>query len=608
MSDTLKAGKNQSGLQNTSTDNLSFNKRSSSSLSNKSKIMIFNNKLTSTPTPSQQRERDRHYQKRYSRCAIDELDETTSTLSSNYGLSIEDHENYKSNYKTASTTSSGYDSDDDIYNFEYKINYINNLEKLLIKKLYTNVSLLEAYLNNIKNLKKFLNDFDDNDCRPLYYAIKANSLNSVKLLISYGADLKQTTKLGDPAAHLASLIGAGVHILEYLLSFASSSSTSPQNNLYDYDQEGWTIFHCACNQGNLHIIKYLIKKKSIDFNVKDNKCQFTGLHLAIRNNHMHVVNYLMNFSCIRFDRLNIRLNLINFQYIDINSQDNYGQTPLHLACKYGIYDAVYSLLKNYGSNLLNVNIQDYKGRTCLDLAWNWLINYDIVNLNTNEKLEIFYNNKFYMQKNAIIDTYEIDNQMRLLHLLCQYGAKFSSIETILYDKKFLKAKLDKDKPIVLPVVSSTLGTSLTQIDRPKTATASFNSYTKRRIINKQALINNDDDDVSDDCVTPILNYLKCLSFIFKLDVQNLFLIIKQYTNSTINYHQYHSNNNCFNENSSESLIKQSSSVKTKIIENLILLRRFIDEQVYNSFEKHIYFEKIKILLIIVTGLQNEKHV
>lgn len=45
-----------------------------------------------------------------------------------------------------------------------------------------------------------------------------------------------------------------------------------------------------------------------------------------------------------------------------------------MACKYGRYDIANLLLRKFGSNSLDLNMVDFKGRTSFDLAWNWLIN------------------------------------------------------------------------------------------------------------------------------------------------------------------------------------------------------------------------------------------
>ena len=69
--------------------------------------------------------------------------------------------------------------------------------------------------------------------------------------------------------------------------------------------------------------------------------------------------------------------------IDLNSKNSEGQNVLHTACRFGKYDIVCLLLKKFGSNHLNINLQDFAGKTCLDLAWEWMLN--LSNLESNGK-------------------------------------------------------------------------------------------------------------------------------------------------------------------------------------------------------------------------------
>jgi ankyrin repeat protein len=68
--------------------------------------------------------------------------------------------------------------------------------------------------------------------------------------------------------------------------------------------------------------------------------------------------------------------------IDLNSQSSDGQNVLHTAARFGKYDIAYLLLKKYGSNHLDINKLDFRGRTCLDLAWEWLLNSTNIEPNT----------------------------------------------------------------------------------------------------------------------------------------------------------------------------------------------------------------------------------
>jgi len=81
--------------------------------------------------------------------------------------------------------------------------------------------------------------------------------------------------------------------------------------LYIRDQEGWTVLHCACNQGNLNIVKHLVEKKYMNINVKDIKKNYTGLQLAIVNNRIEVIEYLLSFESMSFLKKNANETIFN---------------------------------------------------------------------------------------------------------------------------------------------------------------------------------------------------------------------------------------------------------------------------------------------------------
>jgi ankyrin repeat protein len=175
--------------------------------------------------------------------------------------------------------------------------YSNDLEKYLITRIFSNVNNLHCYLNEMTptNLKFFLNTPDTNECLPLYYAIKASCLNSIKLLLEKGALTQRTTAAGDPALHLACLLNSSLAVIDYLIDYESDMNSK---HLYKEDQEGWTCFHCCCNQGNLLIVQHLIEKRFIDPNIKDRLSQHTGLQLAVMNNRIDVVKYLITMKTL----------------------------------------------------------------------------------------------------------------------------------------------------------------------------------------------------------------------------------------------------------------------------------------------------------------------
>lgn len=152
-----------------------------------------------------------------------------------------------------------------------KLVYTNDLEKHLITRIYSNVNKLSSVLGNLSScedkMREFLTTPDSNECLPLYYAIKSDCLNAVRILVEAGSPLDRTTNSGDPAPHLACLLGVSLALIDYLLSLESGDPKA----LYKTDQEGWTILHCASNEGHLDVVKYLIEKRFMNPNVKDSK-------------------------------------------------------------------------------------------------------------------------------------------------------------------------------------------------------------------------------------------------------------------------------------------------------------------------------------------------
>jgi ankyrin repeat protein len=298
-----------------------------------------------------------------------------------------------------------------------KQTFKNNHERVLVTQLYCNVSKLAAYTQNFKNKKDFLNRYDENNCRPLYYAIKANNLNSIKYLMNIGCDLKRTTLTGDPAIHIAATFGCNSQIIEYFLSF--------NDNLYETNQNGWTIFHCACSEGQLHLVKHLILKKYFKINFQDLKSSYSGLHLAAKNSHVKIVEFLLEFVPSAKKQDDIK-HEFNYDGLDLNLPNNDGQTAFQVACKHGNNEVVKLMLNRFGSSIIDINYKDYRGYTCLDITWSYLVNYVKPSL---------LGSKVKMD--------DVEEKLKLLYTLIQYAAKFSNIRIILFDTSSFRLKYRK---------------------------------------------------------------------------------------------------------------------------------------------------------------------
>ena len=102
-----------------------------------------------------------------------------------------------------------------------RITFVNESEKYVISRIFSNLSRLSAYLDEMKpnEVRNYLNTPDDNDCLPLYYAIKIGSTSIIAHLLKLGASLNKTTSECDPAAHLGCLLGSTVSLIDLVIRF-----------------------------------------------------------------------------------------------------------------------------------------------------------------------------------------------------------------------------------------------------------------------------------------------------------------------------------------------------------------------------------------------------
>ena len=336
----------------------------------------------------------------------------------------------------------------------------------------------------LTDLSKMHDDFttlDRHGHTALHVACTHHHLNVVKYLISkkYG-DYSEIPAL----LHLA--CEYGYHdIVSYLvidLNYSTASSNSLENLplhptcsnghldkpnvLCKYssgtdhvNKNGQTLLHQACQDGNLKIVKFLVKEMLFDVNKPDNEGQ-TPLHVACQNGHFDVVTSLVNdFKCnttdlnystaslkgleniplllacskSHLDKANIlcknssgidhvnkddqtllhqaccygNLKIVKFLFkemlFDANKQDNEGKTPLHMACQNGHFDVVTSLVNECNCN---VNCLDANEFTPLHIA------------SSNGHLDIVT----FLCKKVPSGIYHTNQDRQTsLHLACQYG-------------------------------------------------------------------------------------------------------------------------------------------------------------------------------------------
>jgi ankyrin repeat protein len=153
------------------------------------------------------------------------------------------------------------------------------------------------------------------------------------------------------------------------------------------DSNGWTALHYACQYGDLESVKILIDHHA-DINSFSNNKR-TPLHLAAKMNRFEIVNYLI-------DKILSKEPGINKKYL--NSKDDHGCTPSHLAAKEGNTKCLESLLSKgadlYATDICGWNILHYASfhanKDTIRFICKYDADYDILQntKNTQNKLPI----------------------------------------------------------------------------------------------------------------------------------------------------------------------------------------------------------------------------
>lgn len=233
--------------------------------------------------------------------------------------------------------------------------------------LDNNLLLLKQLTSNKKN---DINELDEDKRTPLFCACFSGSFNCLDYLLGLeGIDAEKKSK-GIPPFHIA-----GLHNKFDCLKRLQESGI----NVNVLDDDGSTLLHKGCNEGNKPLVLLLLDSKDIDINVLDqnkmsplhlatnfgsgtivqalvrkganldlqNSKGQTPFHIAIDHSNSKIVNYLIKKGS--------KTDIIDFQ----------GSSPLHIASWTGDKEIFDLLLDN---NKKFINDQDAEGMTCLSLA------------------------------------------------------------------------------------------------------------------------------------------------------------------------------------------------------------------------------------------------
>lgn len=135
------------------------------------------------------------------------------------------------------------------------------------------------YYNSVTGKSQWENPGDGNTA--LHLATEQGNVQSVKTLLSYGADVSTLNNQGLPAAFLASTI-------DMLKLYASEELV--------VDADGNTLLHHTCKVGNPLLLEYLLQNGTIPVNSMNQRRE-TALHVAVLHGQSHCVKELVRFGC-----------------------------------------------------------------------------------------------------------------------------------------------------------------------------------------------------------------------------------------------------------------------------------------------------------------------
>ena len=176
---------------------------------------------------------------------------------------------------------------------------------------------------------------------PLIIAAHNGHLNTVKILLEYGADIgargtllkvtKRSKQVVEGCTPLWAAASSGFLDVVKLLIERNADAN-------DRTSMGSTPLKAAAYSGNLDVVRCLVERGQVDVNARNYNDESTSLMVACDRGHLSVVTYLINKGA----------------FIDLQCNDRAnGNTALHFAVQWGHIEIVRQLLTLGASQLSN---------------------------------------------------------------------------------------------------------------------------------------------------------------------------------------------------------------------------------------------------------------
>jgi ankyrin repeat protein len=213
-----------------------------------------------------------------------------------------------------------------------------------------------AYMGHFEVVKYLVENGADmnisnaNGCTPVNSAADGGHLEVVKYLVENGADINISNAEGWTPVNSAAHMGH-FEVVRFLVENGADINISSAN--------GWTPVNSAAAEGHFEVVKYLVQHGA-DITIS-NSDGLNAVHTAAINGHLDILKlFLGNEADINPSSSN-EVNLSPRHYVDADSQDSKGRTPLSLAASQG-HEAVAKLLLAYD---VDADSKDSHGRTPL---------------------------------------------------------------------------------------------------------------------------------------------------------------------------------------------------------------------------------------------------
>ncbi|UOX38731.1 ankyrin repeat containing protein [Finch poxvirus] len=248
-----------------------------------------------------------------------------------------------------------------------------NINRLLVSHSNEIYKYLDVTLCNILiECEADINIIDKNNRTPLFYAVKNNDYDMVKLLLKNGANVNLQDNIGYSCLHIAGIHNSNIEIVDALISY--------KPDLNSRDWVGRTPLHIFVIESNFEAVKSLLKAGAY-VGLKDKCKHFPIYHSVMKLDHLisglllkyganpNTVNgngkTLLSMAVISNNTLMVEQLLL--YGADVNNGGYDVPAPIISAINVNNYDIVKILLHN-GANI-NVSTED--GRTSLHTAMFW---------------------------------------------------------------------------------------------------------------------------------------------------------------------------------------------------------------------------------------------